>query len=451
MGAAVGLAGGIAPGAIGRGAPISLRGSRRAGGSAKNVIFMVSDGMSTGTLTLADTVKRRLSGKGTNWVGMWKREGVRRAMSATHSADSPVTDSAAGCSAWAVGVKVPNESLNVTEDGAEPEPLLVLARRAGKATGLVTTTRVTHATPAGFIANVRKRDYEGAVAEQMLARGVDVALGGGSRYFPQALLETHAGVRVVRTRDELLAPIAGDGPLLGVFMKEHMSFGFERGNAEPTLAEMTRAALSRLGKRDGGFVVQIEGGRVDHAAHANDAASLVREQLEFDEALGEVLAFMEGRDDTLLIVTTDHGNANPGLTLYGKKAARGIERLSEARHSFEWLEAQFAHKTLEEKREAAGGLVEEAMGIKLSEEELGILRGSLGAERRDPFLPACAPLMVLGSLLSNSNGVRFLSPNHTSDYVEVTATGPGSAAVNGYMDNTELFGVVMGAMGLVRT
>lgn len=448
---AAGLGGVLAQPAIGR-PPRAAISHRSRSGVAKNLIFMVSDGMSTGTLTLADTVQRRTTGGGSNWVEMWKRPGARRAMVSTHSADSPVTDSAAGASAWAIGKKVPNESLNVLADGSEPEPLLVTARAAGKSIGLVTTTRITHATPGAFIANVRRRDYEGAVAEQMLGRGIDVALGGGARYFPARLLEAHAGVRIVRTRGELLAPGAGGSPgspFLGLFADEHMSFALDREAVQPTLAEMTGVALSRLDPTGRGFVVQIEGGRVDHAAHANDAPSLVREQLDFDRALGVVLAFMEGRDDTLLIVTTDHGNANPGLTLYGKRAVQGIERLSAAKHSFEWIEGRLAAlRTIDEKSAAAGALIEEATGIKLPEEDLAFFQDALLAKRMDAFLPACSPFMILGSLLANHYGVRFLSPNHTSDYVEVTALGPGSDAVAGLMDNTDLYHVAIEALRL---
>src|SRR5207302_861017 len=108
--------------------------------------------------------------------------------------------SAAGGSAWSCGLHINNGNINVTPTGQQRIPLFVQAGQSGKATALVTTTRVTHATPASFIANVPNRDMEKAIAQQTLERSVDVVLGGGAHYFPDALLERHKDVRVVRDR-----------------------------------------------------------------------------------------------------------------------------------------------------------------------------------------------------------------------------------------------------------
>src|SRR5690606_13249345 len=143
----------------------------------------------------------------------------------------------------------------------------------------VTTTRITHATPAAFIANVPDRGREDDVARQMLERGVDVALGGGARHFAPERLAAQRGLRVVRTRDELLGLDAAPGPVLGLFARSHMPYTLDRSESEPTLAEMARAALERLERHGGGFIVQIEGGRVDQAAHNNDAGAMVADQL----------------------------------------------------------------------------------------------------------------------------------------------------------------------------
>lgn len=463
LGAAVGL-GGVAQ-ARQSGVPSA---PVRPGGRARNVIFMASDGMSTGTLTLADMAIRRWGagergGRGERgggssvWVGLWGRPGVRRAMARTHALDSLVTDSAAGGSAWGCGSHINIGCINVMPDGRQLLPILVHARQHGKATGVVTTARVTHATPASFYANSPRRDYEGMIGAQLLERGIDVALGGGGKFIPESEIAKHAGVRVVRNAAELRGAGA-EGRLVGLFDHGHVPFVLDRDESVPGLVEMTRVALSRLGSRPEGFVLQVEGGRVDHAAHNNDAASLVREQVEFDQAVGAVLEWIGTRDDTLLIVTSDHGNANPGLTLYGEGGDKGFARLEKATRSFDWIDAQAlgtkgagggggvggAAARAAKMAEAAG----RASGYALTADDRRLLEECLQDHRTTGFREANHWPSVLGAILADHYGVAFASPNHTSDYVEVTAMGPGSEAVGGCIDNIELHGVMTAALGL---
>ncbi|MBX3379669.1 MAG: alkaline phosphatase [Phycisphaeraceae bacterium] len=432
------------------------------GRTAHNVIFMVADGMSFGTLSLAEIASRAQHATGTNWVALWGREGAKRSVMRTASADSLVTDSSAGSSAWGGGVHINNDAVNFAPDGRLPVPILVHAAQNGKATGLVTTTRVTHATPAGFVANCPTRNSEDEIARQILDRRVDVVLGGGSKYFPDSLLATRPDLRVLRTRAAFDAEMNGmgdpaSGPLLGVFQPSHCLYECERNEIDPSLSDMALMALRRLSSGKNGFVLQIEGGRVDHAAHANDAGTMVGEQLAFDRALGTVLQWMQNRDDTLLIVTTDHGNANPGLTLYGPETYKGIERLCSVRHSFEWIFEQLGmklqyddvtgrNKLSEEDR--VGSVVREATGIQLVPDEIAAFVGSLKGKRPQLFEPMSRSSSILGSCLANHYGVGFISPNHTADFVEVTAIGPGSERIAPFIDNIDLHEVMLGALDL---
>lgn len=426
-----------------------------------NVIFMVSDGMSSGTLAIADLMSRRRDGKGSRWVDLWKRPGVVRATAFTASADSPVTDSAAGGSAWGCGYHVNNEVLNISPDGTPRTPILVQARAEGKATGVVTTARVTHATPASFYANSQSRDLEDLIAQQLLDRGIELAFGGGEKHFPKAMLEANGSPTVVRSRSDLLAlPELGaaakrtgkSGAILGLFDRSHVPFVLDSAanpsSDVPSLAEMSRVALSMLAKRPEGFVLQIEGGRIDHAAHNNDAGSLVAEQLAFDAAIGVVLDFIADRDDTLVVLTSDHGNANPGLTFYGPDAFTRFDRLVGVTRSAEWVFEQVTRKS----SVPFGIQVEEAVlaatGIRISEGEARMVSDSLDGRRVSPFAAANSPVSVLGGILADSLGVAFLSPNHTSDLVEVTALGPGSEALPRMIDNTDLWATMLAAMAL---
>ena len=143
---------------------------------AKNLIFLVPDGMCQGTLGLAHHWHHRIKGKPLNWMKLYDRADLRLAMQETASASSPVTDSAAAATAWGSGTRVMNRALNTTPDGKPLKPIMQFAKEAGKATGLVSTCRITHATPAGFTASVPHRDHEDEIAKQYLDLEIDVIL-----------------------------------------------------------------------------------------------------------------------------------------------------------------------------------------------------------------------------------------------------------------------------------
>lgn len=422
---------------------------------ARNLIFMVSDGMSAGTVTLAELYARKVRGGHSQWVRMLADKRVRRCQQTTHSADGLVTDSAAAASAWGCGSKVNNGAINITPDGRQQLPLLIRAAQSGKKTGLVTTARVSHATPAGFSANAPKRDLEGDIARHQIERRIDVLLGGGSKYFTDALLGKARDALIVKDTAGLAgvdAGAVGDKQLIGIFSRHHIPFTTDRDAKIPTLPAMAKTALSVLGRAPEGFAMQIEGGRIDHAAHSSDAYALIQEQTEFDDAIAVVLEFVKDRDDTLVIITSDHGNANPGLTLYGQRGNQAFDRLLASpatRKSFEWIYDQLPSKaSADEKAKLMPGLVEQATGVKLSDAEVKILGASLRDQRVTPFAAANVWTFVLGSILADHFGVGFVSPNHTSDAVELLGLGPGSETIPAWVDNIELNAISAAALGL---
>lgn len=433
-------------------------------GRARNIIFLVSDGMSQGTLTLAEHYRRKFDSRGTHWLGLYSRPNVRRALMDTHSASSLVTDSAAASSAWGCGFKVNNATINITPDGRKRTPLMQFAQARGRATGLVSTAKITHATPAGFAAQVEARDNEAAIAVQYLERRIDVLLGGGSVYFSadkrtdrRDLLKdfSQAGYHVIRDRDALLnAP--NNQRLLGVFAADHLPYALDTrtdaalSKSTPSLGEMAHVALQKLSAHPGGFVLQIEGARIDHAAHANDIGGLLHDQLAFDDAVGVAVRFVENCDDTLVIVTTDHGNSNPGLVGAGKDyrdTQACFERLACLRRTNNWvmteLNAQSPANSIRER-------VCEASGIVLADDEVELMQRAL---RHDPtpregYRVRNAALVTLGQVMANHTSIGWSGTHHTSDLVELAAFGPGSEAVGGVMQNHDLFGVMVRALGL---
>lgn len=400
-----------------------------------NVIFMVSDGMSTGTLQLADLHIRQLQDRKAHWLSLIENDAEsKRSVVDTASFNSLVTDSAAAATAWGLGMLAENGRIGELPDGRRLAPIFFRAKQAGKATGLVTSTRLTHATPAGMACNIfgGNRNDEGPIAQQLIDREYDLLLGGGARHLNEPI-RSAGNIDAVRDAKKLAERLDTDKPisfdqrnrLVGVFSDSHMAYELDRPDHQPSLADMTSTALDWLSAAPGGFIVQIEGGRVDHAAHANDAGSLIADQVAFDNALGVALEFVRSRDDTLLVVTTDHGNANPGLTDYTRMGIEGFARIEGIQRSFEWIMNEF--KSIDPSNtDRIHSVIEFATNISISRRDLEVIRRWLAGDAVDPFLLANKNCGPLGSVLANYTKVAFLSPNHTADFVELTAIGPGS-------------------------
>lgn len=424
------------------GAPALVR--RPGDAPARNLIFLVADGMSAGACTLVDQFGR-YSGSGHSAMTRLSLQGhVRRAISSTHSATAAVTDSAAASSAWSTGIKHPDGSLCVLGDGHLPTPLLMKAKEAGKRTGCVTTTTITHATPAAWYANVPDRDLEKEIGEQLLERRLDVALGGGAKFFEERPEAGRPHLRVLRTLDELASEPTRPAPgapahVLGIFSRGHVPMVLDRPAAQPSLLQMAEFAVRRLNALggDSGFVLQIEAGRVDHAAHRNDPMSLLREMQEFDRVVAWAAEWTMARTDTLLILTTDHGTANPGLTLYGQDGVEALRRLGDAKRSMDWVLSQAPEKA--QPPEAADAIVralKDATGIDVGARGASVLRKALRKEQPDPFPKRNLPECIVGSLLAEHVGVSWVSPNHTSDHVQLLAIGAGADTLPTFQDNT---------------
>jgi len=417
----------------------------------KNIIMMVSDGMSSGTLSMTDIFISRKFGKHSNWINLYHENKVSRALMDMASANSIVTDSAAASSSWGGGHRVNNGSLNVGANGEEHTPIWQKFKKAGKMAGCVTTVAITHATPAGFLANSKRRNAQDDVAEQYLERGYDVLLGGGDNFFnsekrkdKQDLYSRYQkkGYQIAKTKSEMKS-LSSKAPFLGVFADDALPYAIDRisdkelDKKTPTLAEMSQKAIEILSQSKNGFVLQIESGKVDWAAHANDLGGLIYEQIAFDEALKTVMDFAEKDKETLVIITTDHGNANPGI-IYGKYANDNFDSVQKYKQTNEWILNSFSDKSSVKNIIET---IEYANGNTLSEEDAKrILKYYSELEKPEDGLYNYKklPFKTFSEIQQKTNSVGWISMDHSADYVELAMFGPGSENLKPFIKNTDL-------------
>ncbi|MFD2603384.1 alkaline phosphatase [Flavobacterium suzhouense] len=418
---------------------------------AKNIIFMVSDGMSTGTLNMADLYLNRKTGKGSNWLQLYKEQRINRALMDTASASSIVTDSSAGSSSWGGGFRVNNGSLNVGPNGEMHMPIWQKFKKAGKMAGCVTTVPITHATPAGFCVNSKSRNAQEDIAEQYLELGFDIMMGGGNNYFSADIrkdkkdiyaLYKAKGWQVARTRQEMIAA-DNSKPVLGVFADDGLPYNIDRTNDKsltdttPTLAEMAQKAIDRMKGNKNGFVLQIEAGKVDWGAHANDIGALLYDQVAFDEAIKVAIDFASKDGETLVIITTDHGNANPGV-IYGKDSNNNFDSIQKYTHTNEWiLNSIKPDNTIAQVRE----IVESANATAISEEDAKTVLtyyDGLHKEEGGLYNYKKVPFKTFAQIQQKHNSVGWISMDHSADYVELAMFGPGSELLKPFVKNTDL-------------
>lgn len=428
---------------------------------AKNVILFIGDGMGISTVTAARIYEGQKRGNPGEDNVLSFEKFPQTALIKTYNTDAQVPDSAGTATAMNTGVKTRIGYIGVAEAAARNDctsskahhlPLTAeAAKRAGLGVGIVTTTRITHATPAAVYGHSVNRDWESDkdipaserpegcidLAAQLVAFPFDVALGGGRNKFvgegyqgerldrldslPRAWAERTGG-SFVETAAALAAAPAGK-PVLGLFSPSHMTYMLDRNErtAEPTLTDMTAAALARLKVGGRGFYLMVEGGRIDHAHHAGQAGYALEEAVEFARAVQYAVDNTDPRD-TLILVTADHshvftiagyprrGNPILGLVTGGGEGAGSPDKPAEALDGQPYTTLGYANGP-------------------------GAVKGARAAP--DTSLKARQQALV-----------PLPSETHGGEDVALYATGPGSAEVHGVLEQNRIGRIVRRALGL---
>ncbi|QCX37446.1 alkaline phosphatase [Aureibaculum algae] len=420
------------------------------GKKAKNIIIIISDGMSIGTLNMADLYLSRKTGVGTNWLQLYKDNLVSRGLMDMASASSIVTDSAAASSSWGGGERVYSGSINMGTKGETHMPLWQKFKSVGKKAGCVTTVPITHATPAGFCVNEKSRHAQDKIAEKYLEQKFDVMMRGGDNYFSSEKRKDKkdmygsfisSGYQVVKTRKQMMEA-EDNRPILGVFSEDGLPYSIDRENSKelqqnvPSLAEMTQKAISLMKDNSKGFVLQVEAGKVDWAAHGNDISGLIGDQVAHDEAIKVAIDFATKDEETLVIITTDHGNANPGL-IYGNEANDNFDSIQHYKHTNDWILKGLGKETSMSRIKER---VKYANDVILSDDEAKKLLSYYTDLKTEDGLynPRHLPFKVLAEIQQQHNSVGWISMKHSADYVELAMFGPGSHMLKPFIKNTEL-------------
>lgn len=428
---------------------------------AKNIIFCVADGMSMGVPTMLDHLTQIRDGKPSYWASLMNEDYVVNGLQDTRSLNSVVTDSSAAASTWGSGQWIWNGQVNMFPDGTKLRTLTQIMTSIGVKCGLVTTATITHATPAGFCVNAPQRDDQAFIATEYLTSYVDVLMGGGDQFFDKDKRKdkrdlyadfAKAGYAVLKSRNELLAN--KHKKILGLFSDSHLPYTVDRDNSPelqastPTLAEMAKVAIDQLKGSSNGFVLQIEGAKVDHAAHSNDLAGLIYEQLSFEEAVKVAVDFALADGETLVVITSDHANGNPGLNGYGDEyidSTAGLKSVLGMKASYQTLLKDLGVGASPAK---ASEVIENRLGLKLKDSEAEIVAGLTSG--KTPFGASIFYKQVAASLsviLGNHTKVTWTSTNHTSDHVLVTALGPGKEHFRGLTQNKSIFDILLDQKG----
>jgi alkaline phosphatase len=446
-----------------------------AAGEAKNIIFFLGDGMGPSTVTAARIYKYGEDGS----LNMDKLE--RTARIKTYSNDAQTTDSAPSMAAYMTGVKMNNEVISMSSDTVATEPgkdangnlginncaasgngtavatILELAKAKGKAVGSITTTELTHATPAATFAHICNRNAQYAIAAQTvpggagynaaLLDGVDVLMGGGRNHYTpfdaasnkagradgrNLLTELAAkGYTVAASKADMQAA-PSDKKFIGLFSsKSHLEYELDRtatpplgeGAAQPSLAEMTVKAIDLLSQNGKGYFLMVEGGRIDHALHGTNAKRALVDTIAFDDAIKAALDKIKLSDptlgNTLVVVTADHDHTL-AFNGYGK---RGNPILDVTR----------GYKDNQPLKDADGNTYTTLV---------------FGNGPNRPDLRAnLDSATVLADNYKQETGVRLASETHGGGDVKLFATGAGAKTFKGTLDNTKVFGLLKSAFG----
>lgn len=416
----------------------------------KNMIVLIGDGLGQGQI---DLTRYMADGKDAE-LELMQLPNVGLMMT---SSTQGVPDSAAAGTAMATGHKTDNGMVGMSPTGAELDSILDYAEVRNKATGIISTNKVTDATPAAFAVSAKSRDDEGAIAKAILNNDVEVVLGGGADEFTKetagedvVAMAEEMGYEHVTNESELMNAKAPNNKLLGLFNPSYMNYKLDRDNVnsnEPSLKEMTKKAIEVLSRDEDGFFLMSEGARIDHAAHAADVHGVVAETLEFDETVEYAVEWAKKNGNTMVVVVADHETLGFSVTEPINK-----EALMDIEVSPEYMAAQMKEKANEPGMtiESIKNVFAEYADIEMTTQEAKEFNESIINNEGNMYYTYMIGWEI-GSVIAKEYNAGVLTSEiraksstggHTLNSVPIFAYGPESEAFNDVLDNTEFYQVM---------
>ncbi|WP_320169889.1 alkaline phosphatase [Maridesulfovibrio sp.] len=417
------------------------------------------------------------------------------ALVTTYSDNTLITDSAAGGTALSCGYKTTNGYLAKLPDGRDLKTIAEAAKDKGYAVGVITTTRLTHATPASFSAHNVDRDAENAIAVDQADSGFDFLAGGGYRHF--VAKNNAEGLKSKRKDDvDVVKMFADKGyktfvgdsardafraykpkkgeKVFAVLAYSHIPYEVARRNSDlkknkiPALSEITEKAVASLAAQGKPFFLMVEGGRIDHAAHAHDAKSAILDTLAMDEAVKVAYDFyLKHPDETLIVTAADHetGGAGLGISMDSKGYflnLKALEKVSvSAEDNLNGYYNKLAKKEADLKKRHADFIryVEEKWGLtdrtpsedKVLMDAMLVQDKNQSLDKKDKVLYGYSytPTMVaVTDLISQRARVFWTSFVHTGTVIPATAVGVDADMFRGFIDNTDIPTRIAQAIGV---
>ncbi len=387
----------------------------------------------------------------------------------TYSSDTLVTDSAAAGTALATGYKTNNGIISQLPDGRSVKSLIEAAEERGWVTGIATTTRITHATPAVFASHNPSRDAENEIAADMSDSGVEFIAGGGFRHFVSKDGEfkskrkdnadlvadmkkfgykTFIGEKSTADFRNLKAD--GKSKVFAALTYSHLPYEIDRrnDNSTPSIAEITQKGIDVLTAYNKPFFFMIEGGRIDHACHANDAAGAILDTIAFDDAISKAMAFYKKHPkDTLIVVVGDHETGGMGLG-FGTNYFLKMDALNKQRVSVE----DKVEKAYTGDKDAFFAFIGQNFGLTdLTDKERKAVMTAMEVQDKSEsgkseygYTPT---QIAVSHIMSERANIQWTTFAHTGTQIPMSAMGVGASSFGGFKDNTVIAQKLAGLLG----
>ena len=461
------------------------------GQPARYVFFIIGDGMAQPQRTATEMYLAAKDGKPHGSVKLAMSELSAQGIMTTYAANSIIPDSADTATALACGVKTNSGMLGVTPDGRPYKNVSELAKARGMKVGIISTVSLDHATPAGFYAHQKSRNYYHEISYEMVMSGFDFFGGGGIKdpEGKKALdnkpkgnimdLAKHQGYKVVKGKSDVTKLTPEDGKVIAINEwlqdSDAMPYTMDRTEKDMSLADLVAKAAEMLDNPKG-FFIMAEGGKVDWACHANDAMASITDTIDTDNAVKAALKFAEKHPgETLILVVGDHETGGMTIGFAGTQYDSYYKVLDGQKMSYQQFSDEIVadykkSKSSDYKFEDLKPAIEKYFGLKFEGDpkDQAVLKPHETAQIQEAFNRSMSgdkenskdplaynlyggyePLTVkLTQLLNQKAGLGWTTYSHTGLPVTVSAEGVGAESFTGYYDNTDVAAKLKAVMGL---